>query len=123
MNVGGVIKKISRGNMNFVPPGGNSYVSIQDVVQAHLLAMEKGKTGDNYIISSCNISYRELFDKISNISGTRPVKWDLPNWSYPPLIVYVNAVENILSLLKRKTPLPAPSYPFRYSPAATTPPP
>ena len=46
----------------------SNYVFINDVVNAHVLAMKHGVTGEKYIIGGENIDYRGLFKKIITIS-------------------------------------------------------
>jgi nucleoside-diphosphate-sugar epimerase len=45
-----------------------NYVFIDDVIDAELLALEKGKTGEKYIIGGENADYEGLFNKIKTIS-------------------------------------------------------
>jgi dihydroflavonol-4-reductase len=43
------------------PPGGCSVVAVQDVVAGIIAALEKGKKGERYILTSENITYHHLF--------------------------------------------------------------
>ena len=45
-----------------------NYVYIDDVINAELLAMEKGRSGEKYIIGGENTDYNGLFNKIKTIS-------------------------------------------------------
>ena len=47
-----------------------NYVYIDDVVSAHLLAMENGKSGEKYIIGGENMNYSKLFETIRNLSNS-----------------------------------------------------
>lgn len=51
--------------------GIGNYAFIDDVVQGHLRAMDVGKPGEKYILGGENVSYKEFFDLISDISGKR----------------------------------------------------
>lgn len=65
-----LIKKYSEGKWRFVPGNGEAignYVYIDDVVQGHLLAMEKGKPGEKFILGSSNASYSDIICTIDNI--------------------------------------------------------
>ncbi len=42
-----------------------------DVVNGHLLAMEKGRNGERYILGGPNVSYAHFFETIRRIAGTR----------------------------------------------------
>jgi dihydroflavonol-4-reductase len=48
-----------------------SIVDIDDCVDAHLLAAERGQNGERYVISGAAISAREALDIVSEISGVR----------------------------------------------------
>ena len=45
-------------------------VGVDDVVRAHLLAYERGRVGERYIISSENVTWGELMRLSSQVSGT-----------------------------------------------------
>ena len=47
------------------------FAFIDDIVKGHMLAMEKGKTGNKYILGGINISYQQFFDSIRCISHCR----------------------------------------------------
>ena len=52
-----------------VPPGGASFVDARDAAEAMVLAMERGKPGERYLVTGCNITLRELFSRIARIAG------------------------------------------------------
>jgi nucleoside-diphosphate-sugar epimerase len=41
---------------------------IEDVVRGHVLAMEKGRSGERYILGGTNISYYHFFDRLRTLS-------------------------------------------------------
>ena len=47
-----------------------SWAHVDDVARAHILAMEKGRPGETYIISGPRHSVIEAMDIVSRISGT-----------------------------------------------------
>ncbi len=66
-----IISKIMKDKVLYVPSKLNveaNYVFIDDVIDAELLALEKGKTGEKYIIGGENADYEGLFNKIKTIS-------------------------------------------------------
>lgn len=66
-----IISKIMRDKTLYVPSKLEveaNYVYIDDVVNAELLAAEKGKSGEKYIIGGENIDYKGLFQKIKTLS-------------------------------------------------------
>jgi dihydroflavonol-4-reductase len=78
LNSGFVIRNIYRHGARVAPPGGTSAVAVQDLVDGHLLAMQRGSAGERYILSGQNLTYLELFNTIAQTVGARSVKWQLP---------------------------------------------
>jgi dihydroflavonol-4-reductase len=52
-----------------VPPGGLSYVDVRDAASGLALAMDKGASGDRYLLAACNLTIREFFARLSRLSG------------------------------------------------------
>ena len=55
-----------------------NYVYIDDVVRGHILAMEKGSSGDRYILGGENVSLAQLFRTVDAVSGRRHFQVSLP---------------------------------------------
>jgi nucleoside-diphosphate-sugar epimerase len=53
--------------MKFYPPGMKGFVDVIDVVNAMILLMEKKTIGERYIVSSENLSFKDVFNKIAEI--------------------------------------------------------
>lgn len=58
--------------------GGINFVDIDDVVRGHLLAMQKGRTGERYILGGENLSFGELIIRINAIIGRKPPRFHVP---------------------------------------------
>ena len=58
--------------------GGINFVDVADVVQGHLLALEKGRTGERYILGGENLSYGELIIRVNTILGRPSPKHYVP---------------------------------------------
>ena len=70
-----------RGRLRALPGDGartGNYVYIDDVVEGHVLAMQKGRTGEAYILGGDNVSYRALFGCVAEISGKRRRLYPIP---------------------------------------------
>jgi farnesol dehydrogenase len=61
-----------------------NYVLVDDVVQGHLLAMERGRVGERYILGGENVSLREFFRTVDRVSGKRHLQ--APVRSLTPLV-------------------------------------
>jgi dihydroflavonol-4-reductase len=93
LNTGKLFKQIARGSLRFAPPGGNSVVALEDVVDGHLLAMERGATGRRYIVNGENLRQVELLTRIAHALGRPAVESVLPRWTEKPLKVAARFAE------------------------------
>jgi len=50
----------------------SNVADVRDIAAGHLLAAEKGKTGESYLLGNANLSMREMIDLIARVSGRRP---------------------------------------------------
>lgn len=69
-----LITTIANNNILIVPSKLNvitNYVFIDDVINAHLLALQTGKTGEKYIIGGENVSYQQLFNTIKTLTKSK----------------------------------------------------
>ncbi len=55
-----------------------NYAFVEDVVRGLVLAMEKGKIGERYILGGENISLKSLFNLIDEWSGKNHLQWNIP---------------------------------------------
>jgi nucleoside-diphosphate-sugar epimerase len=55
-----------------------NYVLVNDLVQGHILAMEKGRLGERYILGGENISLKGLFAMVDEQTGKRHQQINLP---------------------------------------------
>ncbi|WP_142685240.1 NAD-dependent epimerase/dehydratase family protein [Chitinophaga polysaccharea] len=62
----------------FYPPGGKNFVHIKDVCRGIINAIEKGKTGDCYLLAGQNLSYEEFFRLLKKVSGKRQLLIPIP---------------------------------------------
>ena len=69
-----IISKIMNDKVLYVPDKLNveaNYVYVEDVLNAQLLALEKGLSGEKYIIGGENEDYLGLFNRIKSISKSK----------------------------------------------------
>ncbi|MBM4162441.1 MAG: SDR family oxidoreductase [Ignavibacteria bacterium] len=55
-----------------------NYVLVDDLVRGHILAMEKGRVGERYILGGENASLKHLFEIVTEISGKKHIQVNLP---------------------------------------------
>lgn len=92
-----------RPHMPFAPGGGCSAVDVRDVARGVVQSLEKGRTGEHYILAGHNVTYLELFQMIARTQGQRGPRWRLPDWlaitggRIADGIAYVRGVEGIVN--------------------------
>ncbi len=59
---------------------GLNLIHVRDVARGHLLAEEKGRIGEKYILGHENLSLSRIFQMLAEISGRPAPKWQLPYW-------------------------------------------
>jgi len=92
----GLIRKILSLQIAFVPSNDKviaNYAFVDDVVQGHFLAMEKGLAGEKYILGGENISYKTFFQTIRQYAGKkirliRVPRLLIKTWSFLHMMVY-----------------------------------
>lgn len=88
MNV--MLKKILAMKIAFMPTCDNvvaNYAFVDDVVNGHFLAMDKGLGGEKYILGGENLSYRSFFQTIKSVADNkikliRIPKFLIKAWSF-----------------------------------------
>ncbi len=76
-----MIDRYIRGNWRAIPGNGKSkgnYVYVDDVVEGHILAMEKGRRGENYILGGENADYLTFFEILAKVSGKKYKLFKIP---------------------------------------------
>ncbi|HYO96444.1 MAG TPA: NAD-dependent epimerase/dehydratase family protein [Polyangiaceae bacterium] len=49
--------------------GGVSIVDVEDVADGHILAMQRGRIGESYLLGGDNLTYRQLFGLLHELTG------------------------------------------------------
>jgi farnesol dehydrogenase len=86
-----LIDQYDRGRMPFLPNRGvnvGNYAFVEDVVRGHLAAMEKGRVAERYILGGENVTLKQFFRIIDQVSGKRHFQIPLLRFS-PMLFAYV----------------------------------
>jgi dihydroflavonol-4-reductase len=99
LNSGTIIKSVYEGRLKLVPPGGTSFVSVDDLLDGLILLSEKGKPGERYIFCSENMEYKTLIGRIADTLGIEKPKYTLPAFTFYPALLAVKGIE----LLSRVT--------------------
>jgi dihydroflavonol-4-reductase len=76
-----------RGRLPGVLNASMNFVSVDDAAQGHLLAADKGKPGERYILGGENMTWAELIDQVARVSGI-----------HHPLLVLPNVIKDVARL-------------------------
>jgi nucleoside-diphosphate-sugar epimerase len=82
-SVSRMIDLYDRGRFPFLLNQGinvGNYVFVDDVIQGLILAMEKGRIGERYILGGENVSLKQFFKLIDEIGGKRHAQVNIPPW-------------------------------------------
>jgi dihydroflavonol-4-reductase len=58
--------------------GGLNLVDVRDVARGHVLALERGRAGERYLLGGVNLTLAEVFALIARSAGRRPPRLGLP---------------------------------------------
>jgi len=79
-SIGYRLLRISGSMMRFCPGGGCLFSDAQDVAKANLLAMEKGRSGERYIIGSETMRFVVLYHMLASVLGFAPTVLLVPRF-------------------------------------------
>jgi dihydroflavonol-4-reductase len=77
---GDIILRFLRRQMPVYVETGLNFIDVRDVAEGHLLALEKGKSGDRYILGHQNLSLKQLLDQLAQITGLPAPQRSIPAW-------------------------------------------
>ena len=83
---------------------GMNVVDVEDVALGHVLALEKGTPGERYILGNANLTLRQMFGMLEDVSGVPAPRWNLPMW----VAVGAAYVDNVIEggLMRREPAIP-----------------
>ncbi len=76
---GRIIVDAASGRMPAYVDTGLNVVHVDDVAAGHLLALERGKVGERYILGACNLTLKEILHILANLTGQSPPRIRLPH--------------------------------------------
>jgi dihydroflavonol-4-reductase len=97
---GRVILDILNGKMPAYVDTGLNFVAVEDVARGHWLAAKYGKIGERYILADRNVTFKELLEILSVLSGR-----SMPRIRLPHAVAYIAAlIDSMLSKILRREP-------------------
>jgi dihydroflavonol-4-reductase len=92
---GRIIVEAASGRMPAFVDTGLNLVHVDDVAEGHLLAMDKGRIGDRYILGGEDVSLSEMLRDLALMTDRRPPTVSLPRAPLYPLAVAAEAVAHV----------------------------
>jgi dihydroflavonol-4-reductase len=96
-----VFEPVVRKRLPALPPGGTGMAYVDGVAAGHLLAAEKGRDGERYILADGYMGFREMAETVKRIAGRGRVPPVMP----VPVARAVAALGEGLSRVIRRPPL------------------
>ena len=101
---GQMIVEFMKGRMPAYIETGMNIVDVDDVAAGHLLAMQKGRIGERYILGTKNLMLREVFEILSRLTGVKMPSVKLPRELILPL-AYLNLAFSWVTGIPPRIPL------------------
>lgn len=98
---GKIFQMILGKRIAFYPPGGKNFVSVKSVASATVNALTHGNSGESYLLTGNDMSYRDFFRLTREKAGQKT--WLIPVPSLPLLLA--GSAGSLLKLCKIKTAL------------------
>ncbi|MDO8494045.1 MAG: NAD-dependent epimerase/dehydratase family protein, partial [Deltaproteobacteria bacterium] len=75
---GKIIIDFLQGKIPAIINTGLNVIDVEDVVEGHILAADKGKVGERYILGHRNLSLLEIYETIARLTGRPAPRWKIP---------------------------------------------
>ena len=77
---GRMVLDFIRGRIPAYVDTGMNLVDVEDVAAGHVLALEKGRPGERYLLGNRNMTLAEVFGVLEGLTGRRAPRLKLPTW-------------------------------------------
>lgn len=98
---GEILVRFLTGRMPAFVDAGLNFAAVSDIAHGHVLAYERGRSGERYILGGVNLTLHALLERIAAISGKQPPRIRLPHW-LPLSAAFVE--ERVLAPLAGRAP-------------------
>lgn len=100
---GDIILRILRRQMPAYLNTGLNLIHVEDVAMGHILAYQKGISGDRYILGNQNLTLKNILDQLAQITGLSAPKFQVPYW-LPYSVAWMD--EKVLTLFGKSPSVP-----------------
>jgi len=95
---GSLVVQSARGHAFLWVDGGTNLIHVDDVACGHLAALRRGRSGERYILGHENLTHRQVFKRLAEITGQRKPWFHLPGALINPAAIGVDLVRKVLPL-------------------------
>jgi dihydroflavonol-4-reductase len=95
---GKMIADAAAGRMPAYVDTGLNVVHVDDVAEGHLLALERGRAGERYILGGENLTLRGLLDVVAHEARRAPPRLRLPNAALWPVALGFEAAASLFGV-------------------------
>jgi dihydroflavonol-4-reductase len=75
---GKIVVDYLKGAMPAFVDTGLNVVDVEDTAEGHLLALERGRSGERYILGCENLTLEQILVRLAGISGGKAPRWRIP---------------------------------------------
>lgn len=104
--LGRTLVDFSNGKLRAYTEGAFEFVAARDIVDGHVLAMERGRAGNKYIFASEFLSIGDVVERFSQVVGLPKPRMKVPNYGMLPF-------SEVASFILTRV---APNFPQRFTP-------
>ena len=101
---GKVVVDFLKGRMPAYVNTGLNVVDVEDVARGHVLALERGKEGERYLLGNRNMLLEEVLRALADLTGSRAPRIRIPFWAAMAAGYFDGLVES--GLMKREPAIP-----------------
>jgi dihydroflavonol-4-reductase len=95
MNAARLVSSIIKRKFPGYPPGGRNFVHAKDVAAAICRAIQSGSIGECYILGNENLSYRDFFKTVAEVSGQKIPLLPIPAF----LVCLTGMIQSLFAML------------------------
>jgi dihydroflavonol-4-reductase len=96
---GDIVLRFLKGKMPAYVDTGLNIVDVEDVARGHVLALERGRSGERYILGNRNLTLKDFLEILAGITATRAPRARVPH-IIPLVVAYLD--EGFLSRLGKR---------------------
>jgi dihydroflavonol-4-reductase len=92
---GRVVLEAARGRIPAYVDTGLNLVHVDDVAEGHLLAFERGRVGERYVLGGENLPFGQILSLIADLTGRPPPRLRLPARAMLPVALIAEVIARI----------------------------